>query len=293
MSEIEGKFPAMSIVIVTYNSAGCIVSCLDSVFAQPLENAEVIVVDNGSGDDTRALIRQRFPSVRLIENTSNEGACEARNRGIGLASGEWILTLDCDTVLKKDFLKALYVRIKTSPPKVGMVQPKILRSDEKTIYSCGIYLSWSRRFYDIGSGDTERGQYDGNGIIFGPCAAAALYKRTMLESVKESAGYFDRRFFFLVEDVDLAWRGKKKGWTCVFAPEAVCYHAGNSSRSGRKERQYLCARNRFLAIRKNEGLPRYLVKVLPALWYDLPRSAALLLGNPFFRRSLLKNEKNI
>jgi len=74
----------------------------------------------------------------------------------------------------------------------------------------------------------------------------------MLWELKEETGYFDERFFFLVEDVDLAWRAQKKGWKALFYPKGVCYHSGNSSRTNGKLRQYFCFRNRYLMILKNE-----------------------------------------
>lgn len=101
--------------------------------------------------------------------------------------------------------------------------------------------------------------------------AAALYKRKMLEEIKEDNGYFDERFFFLVEDVDLAWRAQRRGWKTIFCPEAVCYHFGNSSGYDKKIRQYLCFRNRLLLISKNERIFGK-IKLIPLFFiYDLPR----------------------
>ncbi len=121
-----------------------------------------------------------------------------------------------------------------------MVSPKILRMDKKTIDSTGIILTKARRFYNRGAGETDSGQYDGKREIFGPCAAAALYKKEMLEQIKirdnscairdnSCPEYFDNDFFFLVEDVDLVWRANLSGWEGYFVPQARCYHWGNSS----------------------------------------------------------------
>ncbi|TAM37846.1 glycosyltransferase family 2 protein [bacterium] len=283
------NIPVISVIIITHNSEKFIRLCLDSVFKQGCSGLEIIFIDNGSEDRTAAIIRDTLPGIMLIENPVNLGAAEARNQGIKLARGEWILTLDCDIILEENFLSNIIKIIDQAPSGVGMLQPKILNLDKKRIYSCGIHLSWSRRFYDIGSQKRDRGQFNKPREIFGPCSAAALYRRKMLEELIEDTGYFDRRFFFLVEDVDLAWRAKIRHWKCMQAPKAVCYHHGNSSLLNKKYRQYLNLRNRYFTIIKNDGRLRYFSKILPFVLYDLPRLCYLILTNRFLREALFKN----
>ena len=290
----RADIPDISVIVITCNSEKFIRLCLDSVLNQRRSGLEIILVDNGSQDRTIGIIKDSFPGLTLIENPVNLGAAEARNQGIKLAQGRWVLVLDCDTILEDSFLFNIIKIINGLPSKVGMLQPKILNLDKKTIYSCGIHLSWSRRFYDIGSQKCDRGQFNRAKEISGSCSAAALYRRKMLEELKEDTGYFDRRFFFLVEDVDLAWRAQKRHWKCLLVPDAVCYHHGNSSRLDAKMRQFLNFRNRYLMVRKNEGILGYLAKVFPFVLYDLPRFCYLFLANSFLRRHLFsigyKNE---
>jgi len=91
----------------------------------------------------------------------------------------------------------------------------------------------------------------------------------MLEEIREKTCYFDERFFFLVEDVDLSWRAQKKGWKALYYPEAVCFHYGNSSGSSKRLRQYLCFRNRYLMIRKNETLLGKIRLYSLSFWYEI------------------------
>lgn len=273
--------PEISIIILTLNSISFIKSCLDSIFSQNYDDLEVIVVDNGSEDGTSSFIKKDYPQVILIENSENLGAARARNQGIEIAKGIWILTLDCDVVLKDDFFKSLMYFLNKLDTSIGMVQPKILNLDKKTLCSCGIYLSRLRRFYDIGKGKTDNGEFNTSQYIFGACSAAALYRRQMLEELREDSGYFDERFFFLVEDVDLAWRAQKKNWKALYYSETACYHIGNSSNYTKKERQYLCYRNRYYSIVKNDGFANYLKKISPILFYDLPRLLYLIISNPY------------
>lgn len=273
--------PKVSVVVITFNSVRFIKQCLNSVFDQDESDFEVIVVDNGSCDGTTQLIETNFSQVNLIKNSSNLGACRARNQGIEAAMSKWILTLDCDVVLGKDFLAKIVEQAKDSPESVGMIQPKILNEDGSTIFSCGIFLSKARRFYDIGKGYSSGKAFNFKRAVLGACCAAAMYREDMLVALKEKTGFFDERFFFLVEDVDLAWRAYKKGWKTVFCLDAVCFHKGNSSGLDSKLRQYLCFRNRYYTILKNEGLKGYLEKVFPVLVYDIPRFLNLVITNPY------------
>lgn len=270
----------LSIVIITFNSEKFIQPCLDSIFTKGYRDIEIVVIDNGSKDGTVSFIKEDYPQVILIENKENFGACRARNQGIEASSGDWILTLDCDVILDKSFISEVVRAMEGLSLGVGMIQAKILNSDKKTIYSTGISLSFFRRFYDIRKNKIDNRKFNAPRYIFGGCCAAALYKRQMLEEIKEATGYFDERFFFLVEDVDLAWRAQRKGWKAVYCPQAVCYHQGNSSNFDRKLRQYLCFRNRYYAIKKNEGFIRYVLRVSP-LFYDLLRFMHLLLYNRY------------
>lgn len=276
--------PEISIIVLTFNSSKFIKSCLDSIFTQNYRDFETIVVDSGSKDSTVSFIKEYYQQVVLIENNRNFGACKARNQGIEISRGKWILTLDCDVILEKNFLQEITSFTSDSEENVGMLQPKIFKNDKKTIYSCGIYLSRLRRFYDVGKRRQDNKRFDRIGYIFGACSAAALYKRQMLDELKEETGYFDERFFFLAEDVDLAWRAQRKGWKGIFLPSAKCYHYENSSDSDRKFRQYLCFRNRYYTIKKNEGFFNYNKTVFPSLFYDLPR----LLYMIFTNRHILK-----
>lgn len=260
----------LSVVVVTFNSAKYIKSCLEAVFNQQ-QDFELIVVDNGSADETVRYIRENYPKVRLIINKDNLGACYARNQGIEMSSGNWILTLDCDVLLENGFMHKIMEFADKSEKSVGIIAPKILARDKRTLYSCGIHRSWLNRFDDIGKGLSDRQKFNLSKPVFGACCAAALYRRSMLEDIKDNYGYFDQRFFFLFEDVDLSWRAQKRRWICKYYPKVSCFHDGNSSATDKKTRQFLSFRNRQLAILKNQN-PLVILLMLPLyLVYDLPR----------------------
>ncbi|MCF7907329.1 MAG: glycosyltransferase family 2 protein [Candidatus Omnitrophica bacterium] len=275
--------PLLSVIIPAFNAEIYIEKCLQPLIKNLSDGLEVIVVDNGSVDKTAAIVTEGYPQVTLLKNQENLGACRARNQAIEVSSGEWVLTLDCDVVLEDDFILKVSQLIDDLPSdRIGIIQPKILQADKKTIDSCGIHLSWLRRFYDLGKGKTDSGQFNESIYVFGACSACALYRRTMLEDLKESGEYFDQKFFFLVEDVDLAWRANNRQWQSFFFPFISCCHIGKSSGFPKKFRQYLCFRNRYYTIAKNEGLGRYAGKILPVIIYDFPRLVYLALTNKYF-----------
>lgn len=272
----------LSIVILTCNSQKYIERCLASVFSQGVHDFEVIVVDNGSVDGTKAFIQKNYSQIRLIENLSNLGASKARNQGIECSAGDWILALDSDVILGKNFLKSFEAFREGLPERVGMIQPNVLSGDGKSIYSQGIHLTVFRRFHDLNHGKPNDRVGPNDGKIVGPCSAAAFYRRSMLTQLKEQTGYFDERFFFLVEDVDLAWRASRAGWKVLFCSSMVCSHEGNSSGTDMKLRQYLSFRNRHWMIAKNESFWGRVRVYALSISYELARGLYMAIFNKYF-----------
>ena len=220
--------------------------------------------------------------MKLIENPKNLGASKARNQGVECSSGEWILTLDSDVVLENGFIGKFETIKDSLADDIGMIQPNVLTGDGKTIYSQGIHLTSLRRFHDLNQGKSRDLTGGSSEQIIGPCSAAAFYRRKMLDRLKEKTGYFDERFFFLVEDVDLAWRAKRAGWKVLFCSEMLCCHAGNGSCTGEKFRQYLCFRNRHWMISKNEDFWGKIKVYALSMPYELMRSIFLAIFNKYF-----------
>lgn len=291
-----------SIVIVAYGSERHIRQCLESIFKQDFHSYEIIVIDNASRDRTREIIDEYKTMVRIKNNDKNFGFSEGVNMGISMSGGEYILTLNPDVTLENNFLSEVNNNINRFGRDIGMLGVKILKANsERLIDSTGLVLSRFFRFFDRGSGEKDTGQYDKNIDILGPCAAAAIYKRSMLEDVRIDGEYFDKDFFYLIEDFDIALRARKKGWKGTYLPNAVCYHERNGSGMAYKYRQYYAFRNRYFLIMKNieirPGLIFYFVV------YDIPRFIFLFFTN--FRtlgaiidagqslRGMLKKRKSI
>jgi GT2 family glycosyltransferase len=208
----------VSIVIVNFNGLRFLEPCLSSLGNQSFKNFEIILVDNHSADGSARYIREHFPSVTLIETGKNLGFAGGANAGIRASRGEYILTLNNDTIADPKFIENL-VGPMASDPRIGMCASKMLFPDGR-INSTGICISRSGAAWDRGIFERDSGQYDAESEVFGPCAGAALYRRSMLDET----GIFDEDFFIFMEDVDLAFRARTAGWECWYIPTALVTH---------------------------------------------------------------------
>jgi GT2 family glycosyltransferase len=250
--------PLASIIILNLNGKKYLRDCLQAVFSQSLTDFEVILVDNGSNDDSVNFTEENFPQVKVIKNENNLGFAKANNQGFEMARGKYIVTLNNDTVVEKDWLENL-VEIAVPDNKIGMCASKILSIyNKKEIDSVGINICLDGMARGRGRNELDKGQYDKAEEILLPSACAALYKREMLEEV----GFFDEDFFAYCEDVDLGLRGRWAGWEAVSAPSAIAYHH-YSSTSGKYSplKAYLVERNHLWVLLK--CFPISLLLILP------------------------------
>ncbi|HTD45249.1 MAG TPA: glycosyltransferase family 2 protein [Bryobacteraceae bacterium] len=220
----------VSVTLVTYNSGRFIKRCLESVLEQKYPHLEVIVVDNASTDGTVDLLDQFQDTCRIHLNTKNTGFAAAQNQAIALSSGEWVLTLNPDMLLLPDFIQGL-VEAGNLDQKIGTVCGKLLTiqatfdlPEKQLIDSTGIYFTPMLRHLDRGSQQVDNGHYLNFEYVFGATAAAALYRREMIDDVSIQGEFFDPDFFVYREDADVAWRAQLLGWRCIYTPLARGYH---------------------------------------------------------------------
>lgn len=222
---------AISVTIVTYDSAAFLARCLDAVAAQTHAPREVVVVDNCSRDASVAIARGHGVVTKLVENRDNTGFAGGQNQAIGATTGEWVLTLNPDVVLDPAFLATLAARAERPPRALGTLCGKLLRLGPDgapvvppRIDSTGIVFTRSFRHLDRGSEEPDEGRYAVEEQVFGATAAAALYRRAMIEDVSIEGEFFDEAFFAYREDADVAWRAQLLGWDCLYVPSALGYH---------------------------------------------------------------------
>jgi len=236
----------VSVVIVNFNGRKFLQDCLSALQNQTYLPFEIILVDNASHDDSVGFVQEHFPQVKVFTQEKNLGFAGGSNAGIREACGEYILTLNNDTIVSPDVIEEL-VQPVMQDPSVGMCASKMVFPDGR-INSTAICISRSGAAWDRGMGETDNGQYDRAEEIFGPCAGAALYRHSMLDEV----GLFDEDFFLYMEDVDLAFRARLAGWKCMYVPTARVVHIhGGTANVGSDTAVYYGNRNILWYVVKN------------------------------------------
>ena len=275
---------AVSVTIVTYNSGRFIKRCLESVLAQNYPNAEIIVIDNASTDGTVDILEQFEDRCQIVYNDENIGFAAAQNQAIALSSADWVLTLNPDVLLLPNFIHAL-VEAGHIDPKAGTVCGKLLTilatfdlPTKQLVDSTGIYFTPMLRHLDRGSQEVDNGHYLNYEYVFGATAAAALYRRKMIEDISISEEFFDPDFFVYREDADVAWRAQLFGWRCIYTPNARGYHVRNVLPGNRRalppEINMHSVKNRFLMRIKNITGDLY-----RSNWFSITARDAMVVGS--------------
>src|SRR5512140_19683 len=191
----------VSVTIVTYNSGRYIKRCLESILAQKYPCKEVVVIDNASTDGTIDILEQYEDRCQIVYNDENIGFAAAQNQAITLSSGEWVLTLNPDVLLLGGFIHAL-VEAGHIHPKIGSVCGKLLTiratfdiPERPLVDSTGIYFTPMLRHLDRGSQQVDNGHFRRYEYVFGASAAAALYRRKMIDDIAILGEFFDPDFF--------------------------------------------------------------------------------------------------
>src|SRR5512135_1415452 len=180
-------------VVVVFRRPDYIASCLEALGAQTVAAGEIIVIDNSQDAVFSGRMRSRYPFVRWFAQAQNLSYCASLNAGISLAGGAFILCLNDDVRLARDYIEEALKGF-CADPKIGMVSGKILRADELTLDSTGQFLSLFYTARERGYGHKDTGRFDRPGRVFGVTGAVGFYRKRMLEDIKEGRHYFDPEF---------------------------------------------------------------------------------------------------
>jgi N-acetylglucosaminyl-diphospho-decaprenol L-rhamnosyltransferase len=266
-------------VVVTYDALPWVEKCIDS-----LRDVETVVVDNGSGDGTAAVVRERFPKVRLIES-ENRGLGAGWNLGIRETSSTYVLLLNADAWLVEDALARL-CDFADSRPRAAVIGPRLLNPDGTLQRSVRGYPSVWRlateylflrklapsstalnAFYGAGFDHDEIREVE---VVMGACM---LLRREAIEQVGEC----DEDYFLFSEETDWCYRFREAAWEVVFFPGAECVHVRGASHSGRLYRENL--RGHLLFLWKHRGAK------------EAERARRLLLASLRIRGVLFRGER--
>lgn len=257
---MPAEFPKVSIITINFNGTAVTAELLRSLEKITYPFIEVIVVDNSTKEPGDELPVQ-FPWIKYLNTGENLGFAGGNNKGIEIATGEYLFLLNNDTEVAPDFLEPLINRMQ-SDPKIGIVCPKILYYDEPTtIQFAGFFPinPVTGRGFSIGYLEKDNGQHEVARPTSRAHGAAMLFSRTALEKV----GLMAELFFLYYEEMDYCERFKRAGFTIWYEPKSKIWHKESiSTGKGSTLKTYYYSRNRLLYLRRNTfGLQRILMYI--------------------------------
>jgi GT2 family glycosyltransferase len=266
---------SIDVVIVAYNRYELTESCLRHLGEQTIDH-RLIVVDNGSTDDTRARVRAEWPEAQLEHFDENRGFAEACNRGVAAGSGEIVTLLNNDVDCRPDFLERLTAPL-AADDSVGSVAALMLQPGEQLIDSAGLAADVTLGGFPRLQGLDARAAHSDQPVLAGPAGTAAAYRRSAWEQI----GGLDEAIFAYMEDFDLALRLRSAGWKAVVATDAVGVHLGSATHGHRSAWQ-----RRHGGFGRGYMLGRYGLLRGPGALRTLATEAVVVLGDLAISRDL-------
>ncbi len=249
------NYPKVAIVILNWNGVNHLQEFLPSVLTSEWPNLEIIVGDNASADGSVEYLKSNFPSIRIIENDTNYGFTGGYNRILAQVEADYYILLNSDVEVYPGWIEPV-ITLMESDPLIAVAAPKIKAYSEKDhfehagaaggfIDSFGYPFCRGRIVYEI---EQDKGQYEQSGEIFWASGAAMFIKKKYWDE----AGGFDERFFAHMEEIDLCWRLKNKGYKVMYCAQSQIYHLGGGTLTTENPfKTYLNFRNNLLLIKKN------------------------------------------
>jgi GT2 family glycosyltransferase len=232
--------PKVAINLVTWNGEKFIERSLNSILSQTFKDFLLLIIDNGSVDQTAKIIEEQFlpafgDKIKFVKNKNNFGFAFAHNQALLWTASDYILVLNQDVILDPEFLEES-VKFLETHHDVGSISGKVLRWELKQIEdlknseksdiidSIGLKIFKNHRVIERAAGEKDKDQYENITEIFGPSAACPVYRRIALNDIRFGDEFFDNDFFSYKEDIDLAFRLRWRGWKSYYLPEVVAYH---------------------------------------------------------------------
>lgn len=264
---------SISVIIPTWKARRYLPACLSALRSQLSNDDEIILVDNGSPDGIAAWARHAAPDVRVVALPYNHGFAGGVNAGIREAQGELLLLCNDDALAEPGCVDALRHTLHHHPHAGIAAGVLTFSTQPDRIASAGIRMQRDGVAVDLGLGHPVSAMPSDPVEIFGASGGLALVRRSLLDDV----GLFEEGFFAYLEDVDLAWRARLRGWGCVLAPTARARHVCSASGSHLKQR--LLARNRIRVLVRCIPTPLLLSCLASIVRYDLLALAYAILHN--------------
>ena len=278
---------------------------LSALKEQTLSPNEIYIIYDGALKAGNKFQKNYPFSINWIDNKERISLTCLQNHIIKIMKKEFVILLNDDIILEKEYISEL-VRSMEEDQCIGIACGKILRMDRETIDSAGQFLDKNRKPQDRGYNQKDQGQYNNPEFIFGACAAAVLYRKSMLDDIAITPGeYFDNDYNMFYEDLDISWRANNFGWRTFYNPKAVVYHErGATAKSKKPKFKFLqrynftwldrrlktdLIKNRYMTIIKNDKIKCFLFDLPHIVLYELKLWCYCLLFEPQVVLETIKN----
>lgn len=237
----------VDIIIVSHNNGDILNYCLDSIRKQSYKTYKIYLIDNDSVDGTEQFIGKNYPEVIFLA-TPNKGPAEKRNIGVSISNSTYILFMDSDAQVMKDWIEKA-IKYMECHKNVGLLGGKIFCKNGGVIDSAGGIIARTFSALDNGYGKRDEGHYDSFRRAGYLKSATLMARREMIESI----GGFDEEYFYDFEDTDLGLRANISGWDVIYNPFLVSYHLGHYTmkKMPRKQETFIHIRNKINTILKD------------------------------------------
>lgn len=266
------QFPLISIITVNFNHSETTLELLESLYGVTYPNIEVIVVDNASPDDNPKIMKEKYPSIILIESIVNYGFAGGNNLGIMRARGEFVLLLNNDVVVPSDFLEPLVQKF-LDHPNYGAISPKIIyHHTPDTIQYVGFTEIDSRtvRNMTIGKGEKDVGQYNEDTETAYAHGAAMMVPMSVIKHV----GMMSYEFFLYYEEADWCNRIRDAGYKIGYVHNSKVYHKESVTTGKLSElKTYYLTRNRLVYMRRNIHGSDFYISLLYQIFIAIGKNA--------------------
>lgn len=262
----------VAVVILNWNGKKFLEEFLPSVVACNTFYAKIFLADNASTDDSVVYVKENFPTIQIIQNTSNGGFAKGYNSALKHVDAEYYILLNSDVEVTTGWMDSI-IQMMNDDPTIAACQPKIKAFHDKKMFE---YAGAAGGFIDkygyafcrgriLNQLEMDQGQYDDVREIFWATGACLFIRSVCYHQVHG----FDEDFFAHMEEIDLCWRLKNIGYKIMYSPDSTVYHVGGGTlNKTNPKKTYLNFRNNLILLCKNHASQYFFAKMCLRLILD-------------------------
>jgi len=275
----------VAVVILNWNGKSFLEKFLPSIVSYNASFSEIIIADNASTDDSIDFLQKKYPSLRILQNVENGGFAKGYNDALKKIDAEYYVLLNSDVEVTERWIEPV-VEMMDADKSIAACQPKLKAFDNKKQFEyAGAAGGFIDKFgYPFCRGrildhiEEDKAQYDDVREVFWATGACLFIRAKQFHDVNG----FDEDFFAHMEEIDLCWRLKNRGYKIMYCPSSVVYHVGGGTlNKNSAKKTYLNFRNNLFLLVKNHPPNYFLLKMFVRAILDGIAAAKFLFSGQF------------